>query len=191
VTPEALVRLLWSRSPSAGGTRVLAIDGPSGSGKTTLASALRDVLGPVPVVHMDDLYPGWDGLEEAVPRLVHDVLEPLSRGAPGRYRRYDWPTGRYAEAHEVPAGETVVVEGVGSGATPCAPYLALLVWVEAPRDVRFARGVERGGEAYRPHWERWAAQEEQHFRLGRTRERADVVLQGVPEDDVRVSQFAP
>ena len=191
MTPAALVHLLGSRPPRAGSTRVLAIDGPSGSGKTTLAAAVHDVLVSVPLVHMDDLYPGWDGLVEGVPRLVRDVLEPLSRDQPGRYRRYDWAAGRYAETHEVPAGDTLLVEGVGCGAPAAAPYLSLIVWVEAAADVRFARGIERDGEAYRPHWERWALQEERHFRLARTRERADVVLQADPEGEVPVPDSAP
>lgn len=155
---------------------MLAIDGPSGSGKSTFAAAVSDVLGSAPLVRMDDLYPGWDGLELAVPRLVEDVLEPLSRGRPGRYRRYDWHSARYAEEHEVPPADVVIVEGVACGAPDCAPYLTLLVWVDAPPEVRFARGMERDGEAYRPHWERWAAQEERHFHESRADRRADVVL---------------
>jgi hypothetical protein len=71
-----------------------------------------------------------------------------------------------------------VVEGVGCGARACAPYLSLLVWVEAPRDVRFARGIARDGEAYRPHWERWARQEQALFAAEGTRERADVIIDG-------------
>jgi hypothetical protein len=48
--------------------------------------------------------------------------------------------------------------------------------VEAEREVRFTRGIDRDGEAYRPHWERWARQEEALFAADRTRDRADVVL---------------
>jgi uridine kinase len=161
----------------AGRTRVAAVDGPSGSGKTTLAAALAAALG-APVVHMDDLYPGWDGLAAAVPRLVEQVLDRLREGRPAAYRRYDWVAGRYAEEHAVPAADHLVVEGVASGSLPCAPALSLLVWVEAPLSLRFERGMERDGEAYRPHWERWAVQEAAHFAEHRTRERADLVLDG-------------
>ncbi|UER55771.1 hypothetical protein HJG43_06415 [Kineosporiaceae bacterium SCSIO 59966] len=182
--PAADVAALAARvrrsPPRAGRTRVVAVDGPSGSGKSTLADALAGALGgaagPVPVVRMDDLYPGWDGLADAVPLLVEGVLEPLSRGEPGCYRRFDWAAGRYAEAHDVPAGDVLVVEGVGSGARACAPYLSLLVWVEAPRAVRFARGMARDGDAFRPHWQQWAEQETAHFAAEGTRDRADVHL---------------
>ena len=173
---EAVVALVRERAPAAGTTRVVAVDGPSGSGKTTLAAELSAAFGGAPVVHMDDLYPGWDGLADAVPRLREWVLEPLASGAPARYRRYDWVENRYAEWHEVPACDVLVVEGVGSGALACAPHLTALVWVEAPRPLRLARGLERDGEAYRPHWERWAAQEDEYFLADGTRARADVRL---------------
>jgi hypothetical protein len=48
--------------------------------------------------------------------------------------------------------------------------------VEADREVRFARGIARDGEAYRPHWERWARQEGSLFAADGTRDRADIVL---------------
>ncbi|MGH3425037.1 MAG: uridine kinase, partial [Nocardioidaceae bacterium] len=80
----------------------------------------------------------------------------------------------------VVAGPALVVEGVGCGALGCAPYLSLLLWVEAPTEVRMRRGLERDGEAYRPHWERWARQEQQMFAAERTRERADVLVDGDP-----------
>ena len=170
---HAVLSLLASR-PSAGSTRVVAVDGPSGSGKSTFADHLSAALDGAPVVRMDDLYPGWDGLDDAVPRLLEWVLLPLSAGAPARYRRYDWDAGRYAEWHEVPTSDVVVVEGVASGARAGVPYVSLLVWVDAALDVRFERGMARDGEGYRPHWERWAAQEERHFAAEGTRARADV-----------------
>ena len=41
---------------------VVAIDGYSGSGKSTLAAALASLLPGWQVLHLDDWYPGWDGL---------------------------------------------------------------------------------------------------------------------------------
>ena len=166
--------------PRCGDTRLVCVDGPSGSGKSTLAARLAAALGDPPLVHMDDLFPGWDGLADAVPRLLEWVLEPLSAGLPARYRRFDWPADEYAEWHAVATdgARALVVEGVTCGARACAPYLSLLVWVEAPRDLRFRRGMERDGEAYRPYWERWARQEDAHFAAEDTRRRADVVVDG-------------
>jgi uridine kinase len=179
--PDVVTRLAAAAraaEPRAGTTRVVAVDGPSGAGKSTLAAALATALGDAPVVHLDDVYPGWDGLDDAVPRLLEWVLEPLAKGAPARYRRFDWPSHEYAEWHDVPPAGVLVVEGVTSGARACAPYLSLLLWVEAPRELRMARGIERDGEAYRPHWERWAVQEDAHFAREDTRGRADEILSG-------------
>jgi uridine kinase len=170
-------------APRAGATRVVALDGPSGSGKSTLARRLSDALGGAPVVHMDDLFPGWDGLADAAPRLLEWVLEPLARGERARYRRYDWTAGAYAEWHDLPDVPVLVVEGCGCGVRATAPYLSLLVWVQAPHGERMRRGMERDGEAYRPHWERWARQEQALYDAERVRERADLRVDGHPDAD--------
>ncbi|PPK96062.1 uridine kinase [Kineococcus xinjiangensis] len=176
VTAEALAALVAAHPPRAGGTRVVAVDGPSGSGKTTLAAALAPLLGGAQVVHMDELYPGWDGLADAVPLLLEWVLRPLAQRRPAAYRRYDWVAGRHAEEHPVPAAATLLLEGVGCGARACAPHLSALLWLEAPPELRHARGIARDGEAYAPHWHRWRRQEELHFAAEGTRGRADVRL---------------
>jgi uridine kinase len=176
---DTLVAQVRQAPARAGSTRVVAVDGPGGSGKSTLAARLASLL-EAPVVHMDDLYPGWDGLAAAGPLLRDWVLEPLARGRPVRYQRYDWSLDAYGDWVDVPAADVLVVEGCASGSRIVAPYLTLLVWVEAPRDVRFARGIERDGEAYRPLWERWARQEDALFAAERTRERADYRVDGAP-----------
>ncbi|MDQ6657324.1 MAG: (d)CMP kinase [Actinomycetota bacterium] len=166
------------RRPKNGSTVVVAVDGPSGSGKSTLAERLATVLDGAPIVHMDDLYPGWDGLDDAVPNLVSWVLEPLSRNETGRWNRYDWVAERYAEWHDVPSTEVLILEGVGSGGAAAVPFLDLLVWIEAPEPIRLQRGIERDGEQYRPLWRRWQLQEDQMFARDGTRRRADVILDG-------------
>ncbi|MEP6651177.1 MAG: hypothetical protein ABJA74_14905 [Lapillicoccus sp.] len=170
------VRLAAARPARCGPVRVVAVDGPSGSGKSTLGAAIGHAL-DAPVVHMDDIYPGWDGLADAVPLVTTQVLAPLSRGEAAAYRRWDWVRNRWS-GHVVPVPPTplLVLEGVGASVLPAGDYASVCVWLEADRDVRFARGMARDGEAYRPHWERWARQEEALFLADGTRERADVIL---------------
>jgi uridine kinase len=165
------------RAP-ARATRVLAIEGRSGSGKTSLATALSSALGSAPIVHVDDLYPGWDGLAASIPRLVDGVLRPLAEGRPMSYRRYDWERSEDADRVVVPdpVVPTLIVEGIGAGARPCAPYLSVLVWLDAPDNVRFERAMTRDGDTYRPHWQRWADQEERYLADHDPRGRADVRL---------------
>jgi cytidylate kinase len=86
----------------------------------------------------------------------------------------------YGEWTEVPALDTLVVEGCACGSQVVAPFLSLLLWVDAPLSVRFDRGIERDGEAFRPHWERWARQEDALFAAENTRARADYRIDGAP-----------
>lgn len=185
VDEQALGRLVEATdaaAPRCGDVRVVAVDGPSGSGKTVIARALAADLG-APLVQMDDLYPGWDGLAASPALLAQQVLEPLARGERAAYRRWDWHAGDWAtEPVEVAVepGGVLVVEGCGSSVGPAGEHAAVRVWVDAEPGLRMRRGVARDGEAYRPHWERWAAQEEQVFGADHTRERADLVIDTTP-----------
>jgi hypothetical protein len=72
------------------------------------------------------------------------------------------------------------VEGVGSGAGSGADLESVLIWIEADRNVRFRRGMERDGDSYLPHWQGWAALEEALFTGDGTRARADLILDTTP-----------
>lgn len=169
------VQARQARRVPGSGPFVVAVDGPSGSGKSVLGAALARDLG-APLVAMDDLFPGWDGLAAAPGLLAEQVLEPLARGGRAAYRRWDWHRDEWAEVVQVPPSEVLVVEGCGSSVGPAARHAAVAVWVEADLAARMARGLARDGESYRPHWERWAAQEGALFAADGTRGRADVVV---------------
>ena len=126
---------------------------------------------------MDDLYPGWSGLPE-VDAQLDDLLRPLAEDRPGSYRRYDWVAGEFAERVVVDPAPLLVLEGVGCGASRFADLVTVLVWVEAPDDLRMERGIARDGDAFAPHWEQWAVDEAEVFARERTRERADVRIDG-------------
>lgn len=181
-TPATLARVALERPATLGAGRLVCLDGPAGSGKSTWAAAVADAVqavthAPAPVVHMDDLFAGWSGLPE-VDTQLDGLLCPLSEGRPGAYRRYDWLAGRFAEQVRVDPVPVLVLEGVGSGSSRFEALATVLVWVEAPHDVRMRRGLERDGDAFAPHWERWAQDEAALFARERTRERADVVVDG-------------
>ena len=166
--------------PRCGATKVVAIDGPSGAGKTDFAAALAARLPSAHILHMDDLYPGWDGLDQAVADLHDQILVPIARCEQAEYRRWDWEHDRYARWHTLPPTPLLLVEGVGSGAGRSAELESVLIWLEADRDVRFQRGVERDGEAFLPHWQRWAAQEDALFLADATRDRAGLIINTTP-----------
>jgi uridine kinase len=160
-----------------GGTRLVCVDGLSGAGKTALAERLAAALDGPPVLHMDDLYDGWDGLAEGVRRL-RELVDALAGGAPARYRGYDWHRGAYGDEVDLGHPEVLVVEGVGAGAA--GDHASLVLWLDAPETVRYRRSMARDGEAYRPHWEAWASQERVHFAATDTRGRADLVIDAAP-----------
>ena len=174
----AVVALALAAQPACGPV-VVALDGPSGAGKTTLARGVASALepaGPVAVLHLDHLYPGWDGLAQAPALLATQVLEPLARGQRAAYRIWSWVRGEWAGTREVPPCRYLVVDGCGSSVGPARAYAAVTVFVDADPAQRMRRGLERDGETYRPHWQRWADQEAELFAADRTRERADLLL---------------
>lgn len=176
---QDLARRVRAAPARLGPVRLVCVDGPAGSGKTTLAAALADRLGPGAVVlHLDDLYEGWSGLDGVWDRLEAQVLEPLGRAAPARWQRYDWVAGAFAEWHDLPVPRYLVLEGCGSAPLAVGRRASLTVFVEAPPRVRLRRGLDRDGEAMREEWVRWQVSEAAHFAAQRTRERADVVVDG-------------
>jgi uridine kinase len=172
---DDIVALIRERQPACGSTTVVAVDGPSGSGKTSLADQLADVAGAT-VLHLDDLYPGWHGLSATPPMVANGVLDAIAVDRVGVASRWDWVHDRPGPTLLVPPAPLLIVEGVGSGAAVIRPYLSLLIWVDAPVDVRKQRALARDGGAYAPFWDIWAAQEAEHFSAEETRRHADVVV---------------
>ncbi len=188
---SSVVASVLAAPPTLGAGRLVCVDGPAGAGKTTLAAALdrgfREALRPsgtaeVQTLHMDDVYDGWAGLTSGMTTVASSVVAPLAAGEPGRYRRYDWHRTAFAEEHAVPPCDVLVVEGVGSGSSAYAAAITCLVWVETPSDVRLRRGLDRDGEQMRAQWLAWREQEDAMFARERTRERADLVVDGASGD---------
>ncbi|KTR93033.1 aminobenzoate synthetase [Microbacterium testaceum] len=145
---------------------VVIVDGRSGAGKSSLARrivAAWPLRGRVQLVALDDLYPGWDGLAEGAEYARDTILTPHAKGLVGVWRRWDWEAGERDEAQAIDPSLALIVEGAGV-LTPSTARLAdLAVWVDAPSFSRKHRALDRDGETYRPHWQRWAAQEDAHI----------------------------
>lgn len=156
---------------------IVLIDGQSGAGKTTLAALLRERwIGPVAVIALDDIYTGWDGLSDGARIVRERILVPLAVQQPARWRRWDWEHSVPGDEVETPAGTAVIIEGSGVLSAASAVFASVRVWLESPEDVRRARALARDGDAYRPYWERWAAQERQHLVVDTPRTHATIIV---------------
>jgi hypothetical protein len=163
---KAAARVAAAVSAVGATNPVVLIDGRSGAGKTTLARELVarwPLQGRVQLVALDSIYPGWDGLAEGVELARELILNPHARGLIGVWQRWDWEHGQWAEAHAVDPSLPLIVEGSGI-LTPVTAKLAdVRVWLDSPDASRKQRALDRDGDAFRPHWSRWAAQEDGHL----------------------------
>lgn len=163
--------------------RLIAVDGRSGSGKTTFAARLRRFLPGAVVIEVDDFL-NWSDLNDWWPRLEKEALAPLLAGHSARFRTRDWnrdPLGKSLDGwRDLDPAHTIIVEGVTSSRASIADKLSMSFWVEAPGNVRVARGVARDGEAMRPFWQNWMRLEDEFFLRDDAPGRATYVIAGEP-----------
>jgi uridine kinase len=159
--------------------RITLIDGRSGSGKTTYATALAARTG-AQLLSLDDVYPGWDGLEAGEAHVLEHVLRALAQGRPPRWRSWNWVDDEPGLWHELDPARDLIIEGCGA-ISPAARALAhWAVWVELADDAeRRRRAIARDGEAFARNWDRWARQEDEHAALHDPRGTADEHLDGL------------
>jgi uridine kinase len=169
--------------PCAHPVRLISVDGGAGAGKTTFAAQLSKALGNAPVIPMDDFI-SFDDLEEFWPRLEAQILAPLFQGKGFRYQKRDWVkdmAGRSLdEWRELPFSKIVIFEGIGAGRKALDSRLAYRIWVEAPLQTRFERGLARDGhiEGIQEIWERFLPGEKQFLDADGGKGRADLVIDG-------------
>jgi len=97
---------------------LLAIDGPAGAGKTTFAAKLEAELSEhstVKVIHMDDLYNGWDN---ALSNPLSEILDRISTAhLAGRefvIKIFNWHTMEFDSEEKIAPTDYLIIEGVGA-----------------------------------------------------------------------------
>ena len=163
---------------------ILLIDGRSGSGKTTFAAKLRGVLG-WPVLHVEDAYPGWDGLAAGSATVGESMLDPGILG----FRRWDWYADDWAEWVPTPVGPagsavpgSLIIEGCGAlteanlaAACRIGDGEVWGVWLDLDAETRHARAMARDPE-FDSHWGMWARQEDEHYSVHRPWDLAEWIV---------------
>ncbi|MEO7006997.1 MAG: ATP-binding protein [Terrimesophilobacter sp.] len=156
--------------------RITLIDGRSGSGKTDLARRMAHSAPEATLIRLDDIYPGWDGLDAGSEHLHDRVLEPLATGRRARWRRWDWSADAPAEWHDVDPTRPLIIEGCGALSRANRALADVGIWVELDEATRKRRAMARDGDGYAPYWDRWAVQEAAFIAREQPQDLADRVL---------------
>lgn len=175
----------------------IAIDGPSGSGKSTLAKQLRQHFPDSLLLEVEEWAAGWEDLSGAVARLtkvVEDLrtaaeFSPLDSSAASADRetsplttdldpdpvttsRWDWQKNSWRKAETLYPAPLTFLTGCASAALP----VDLIIWIEAPEDIRRARTARRDSYNWSSYWDIWAEQEAEIATRFHSRENADFIL---------------
>lgn len=162
----------------AEGPHLIAIDGPAGAGKTTLADEVkRSLAGSVAIIHLDDIYDGWDNA------LGQSLTENLSRIVENHFLQkkfdlniYDWSSASFASVRAIDPVEILIVEGVGSVQEVVRTKALATIWVEIDPVIGLERVLARDGEEIRSEMLAWQAAQEDHFAFTKAADLADFVI---------------
>lgn len=153
---------------------LIVIDGRSGAGKSKYALELSAETG-FPVLSLDWLYPGWDGLDAGQAMMVNSVLRHWHTSRVFRLPRWDWSAMRFDQEVSIEVTDGLIIEGCGAISLRSSVVASRAIWLDALDRLRRERALNRDGDSYRPHWERWALQEERFIALHRSPELATEV----------------
>ena len=173
IAPAALLERIRTRLDGG----VLLIDGRSGSGKTTLAGWLAPRLG-ARVLHLEDLYCGWHGLDEAADVLARRVLPAFTAGRVATWPRWDWSVDRVDGSGSLRPGGRLIVEGCGALTSASRPFAGFALLLDVEPGVRRARILRRDPPSALPGHRRWAVQERRRLAREPVSALADLVLRG-------------
>ncbi len=166
---------------------IVALEGGSASGKSTLAALLERIY-DCTVFHMDDFFlrpeqrteerlatPGGNIDHE---RFAAEVVEPLKRGEPVLYRRYDCATQSVLPAAEMQPGDLIFVEGAYSMHPALGRYYDLSVFMDIEPALQCAR-IERRNtpEMQERFFSEWIPMEQAYFEAADPKGRCDMVLE--------------
>ena len=160
-------------------TPIVLIDGRAGSGKSTFAESLqqqlfRDGESAPRVIHMDNIFEGWDGLALGSDYLVRFILQPLSRRETASWQDWSWVKNQRSSWREFSGETPLIVEGCGSLTERTKEHADISIWLEASEETRRARWIQR--ERHLDKFDFWAAQELDFYAREKSQSLADLVI---------------
>jgi uridine kinase len=160
-------------------TPIVLIDGRAGSGKSTFAESLqqqlfRDGESAPRVIHMDNIFEGWEGLSLGSDYLVRFILNPLSRRETASWQDWSWVKNERSSWREFSGGTPLIVEGCGSLTERSKERADISIWLEASEETRRQRWLNR--ERHLDKFDFWAAQELDFYAREKSQSLADLVV---------------
>jgi uridine kinase len=159
---------------------IIAVDGPAGAGKTTLASTISLALSPrmsTTVIHMDELYPGWEGaLGDELAKTLTWLTSCHKAAKPLLYSSFNWVASEFADPKSHPSTHLLILEGVASAQIAIEETLATSIWLDLDPLIGYQRVIDRDGEKISREMTQWLVMQEQHFAVDRTKERCEFLL---------------
>lgn len=158
----AVLRLVGAVARPAGLPVVVGVTGPVAAGKSTLARRISPC-----VVSTDHYLPDYDRTPEHLrdlpessdlARLARDLAE-LRAGRATRIPRWTFEAHARVGEQVVAPAEVVVVEGLHALHALPRAHIDVAVFIDAPREVRWARAAERERAGDRP----WPLAYLEHF----------------------------
>ena len=160
-------------------TPIILIDGRAGSGKSTFAESLqqqlfRDGESAPRVIHMDNIFEGWEGLALGSDYMVRFILQPLARRETASWQDWSWVKNQRSSWREFSGGTPLIVEGCGSLTERSKEHADISIWLEASEETRRERWIQR--ERHLEKFDFWAAQELDFYAREKSQSLADLVI---------------
>ena len=177
-----LVDKVNESSKKCGQTKIIVIDGPAGSGKTTLAKSLSGLLENCPIIHMDEIYEGWENAlsPKTFKDLVEWIINPLLENNSIEYIKYDWNLEQRIEKVVINNSKVMIIEGVGSSSFEVSKHASLKLWIEVNKETGINRVLTRDGLHIQEQMKTWQSQESKFFIENNSKENSDIWIDGDP-----------
>ena len=159
---------------------LIAIDGPAGAGKTTLAAKFeRDlsVSNSVSVIHMDDLYAGWENaLDEQLTQKLKEIVEAFTSHNAFTISIFNWSSNSFDSFRTIEPTDILIIEGVGAGQKVVRDAGATLYWLDIEPSIGLERVLARDGLEIELHMRTWQIDQASFFERDLTRNHADHII---------------